>query len=268
MLRKSHYVALALATVLVLILLNLPAHTAGRLKLAVGSLFLPLFGLARASHQLAGQAGDTLLTRSQLLRQLDQLTRTNQELQIRGMQADALQRENDQLRQMLEWRRQYPWRVKLATVIARDPANWWQTVEIDLGSRDGVQVDMAVMTPEGLVGRVSSVNPYNSQVALIGNPNCKVSAIIRDTGETGVIVGSGGPLDNSMVVMSYLSSSSTLKPGAEVRTSGMGGLFREGIVIGRIAEDAHAVDFGLMTETRVKLAANLGALEEVWVMLQ
>jgi rod shape-determining protein MreC len=268
MLKKPHYMALAIVGLLALIVLNLPAHTAGRLKLAVGGLFLPLFGLSRASHQLAGRAGDALLTRSELIRQLDQLRRTNQDLEISAMQAAAISRENDQLRQLVEWQRQSPWKLKLANVIARDPANWWQTIQIDVGSRDGVQVDMAVLTTDGLVGRVSSVNPYNSQVALVGNPNCKVSAIIESTRETGVILGAASPLDNSLVTMSYLSANSSLKPGSKVTTSGLGGIFRPGIVVGQIAEDAHVVDFGLMTETRVKLAANLGALEEVWVLFQ
>ena len=58
----------------------------------------------------------------------------------------------------------------------RDPANWWRTVQIDLGSRDGIQTNQPVLTAEGLVGRVSSVSYVSSQVVLIGDPNCRVSA--------------------------------------------------------------------------------------------
>src|SRR6266478_3271446 len=68
-------------------------------------------------------------------------------------------RENEQLRQLLGWSRQMPWNLKLANVVQRDPANWWQTVFIDAGSRDGMRVDLPVMTSAGLVGRISAVYP-------------------------------------------------------------------------------------------------------------
>src|SRR3954471_6954673 len=101
MLRRSHYIALGLVGLLTLIVLNLPTHTAGRIKLAIGSFFLPLFGLSRTAQQLTGEAGDALVPRAELLRQIDQLRRTNQQMQIRAMQGDAVLRENAQLRQLI-----------------------------------------------------------------------------------------------------------------------------------------------------------------------
>ncbi len=53
----------------------------------------------------------------------------------------------------------HPWKLKLANVILRDPANWWRTLQIDLGSRDGVRENLPVLTPDGLVGRVSVRRP-------------------------------------------------------------------------------------------------------------
>ncbi len=60
MLRRPHYIALGLIVLLTLVILNLPGHTTARLKLAIGSLFLPLFGLAGSAHQPAGTAGDAV----------------------------------------------------------------------------------------------------------------------------------------------------------------------------------------------------------------
>src|SRR5581483_1910173 len=105
MFRKPHYIALALVGLLTLIVLNLPSHTAARLKLAVGSLFLPLFGLSPASHQLAGKADGALHLRSEVERPLDELRRANQEQQSRAMQADTNSRENDWLHDMVGWQR-------------------------------------------------------------------------------------------------------------------------------------------------------------------
>jgi rod shape-determining protein MreC len=83
----------------------------------------------------------------------------------------------------------------------------------------------------------------------------------RDTG----IIGPSGPLDTEFVVLGYLSKNANLKPAQSVVTSGEGGIFPKGIPIGKIV-DEQTVDYGLRTEARVRLAANLNALEEVWVM--
>jgi rod shape-determining protein MreC len=247
--------------------LNLPHNAANRIKLAIGSLFIPGFGVSKSAKQLLGNAGDALVSRSELLRQNEQYRQVNQQLQIRAMQADALQRENDQLRQLLGSERQFPWKLKLANVIARDPANWWHDIQIDIGSHDGIRVDMPVMTPAGLVGRVSAVGLTSSQVVLIGSQECKVAALVDKTGDNGVITSFSSPLDNSLVTMSFLSSNSSLKPGQRVITWGEGNIFPKGILIGEIVEDPHQAELGY-NEARVKLAANLGALEEVWVVMR
>jgi rod shape-determining protein MreC len=116
-----------------------------------------------------------------------------------------------------------------------------------------------------LIGRVSSVDQFKSQIILIGDPNCRVSARVENPTHDIGVLGAGGPLDDSLVGLSYLSSGANLKSGQSVVTSGEGGIFPPGIPIGQIV-DAQQVEFGLYTEARVKLNANLGALEEVWVL--
>jgi len=267
MFKRPHYIAFGLVGLLTLIVLTLPNNTANQIKLAVGSLFLPFFGLAKSSHQLAAQAGEAVTPRAELVRQNEQLRRTNQWLELRAMQADALRHENDGLRQQLHWQARAAWKLKLASVVARDPANWWLTIQIDLGSRDGVKTNAPVLTPEGLVGRVYAVGPASSQVMLLGNPNCRVSAMSEIGGAAGIIVGAASPLENSILTMSYLSSENNLKPGQMIVTSDAGGTFPKGVVIGQAFEAPHPVEFGLYSEVRVKLAVDLGALEEVWVLM-
>ncbi len=79
-------------------------------------------------------------------------------------------------------------------------------------------------------------------------------------------LGPSGPLETELALLSYLPRTSSLKPGQNVVTSGLGGIFPKGIAIGKVV-DARPVEFGLYVEARVKLAANLNALEEVWVLL-
>jgi len=267
MLKRPHYFALGLVVLLTLIVLNLPHHAASQIKLAIGSAFLPLFGFSKVSHQALGRASDAIVPRAELLRQNELLRHTNQELQVGAMQGDGALRENDQLRQLIGWEKQQPWKLKLANVIARDPANWWHNIQIDVGSRDGVLTNMPVLSSDGLVGRISTVSLTSSQVSLIGSADCKVGALVEPGRDTGVITGTSSPVDNTLVTLSYLSSSSNLKPGQKVVTWGEGRIFPKDIVIGQIAEDSRPVEMGY-NEARVKLAANLGALEEVWVLLR
>jgi rod shape-determining protein MreC len=267
MFKQKNYLALGAVVFVAVVLLSLPTRATARLKLAVGSWFLPLFGLAGAAQQLPADLADSVLPRRELLKQIDDLRRENQQLKEQQIQTTAIARENDQLRNLLGWQRQAPWKLKPANVVMRDPANWWHTVQIDLGSRDGIQTNMPVLTAEGLVGRVASVSYLSSQVVLVGDPNCRISALVDNASHDMGVLTPGGPLDTSLVPLGYLASTANLKPGQNVFTSGLGGVFPKGIPIGKIY-DAQPVEYGLATEARVKLNANLGALEQVWVLIK
>jgi len=250
-----------------LVILNLPGHAAARLKLTLGSVFVPLFGLADKSSDLAGRAVDSALPRGTVVRENVALRRENQALRLQALQAEETARENDRLRRLAGWQARQPWRLKLANVVLRDPANWWRTVEIDLGSRDGIKTNMPVLAMEGLVGRVSAVKLTRSQVVLVGDPNCRVSALVQNEARDTGVIGASGPLDGTLVEMSYLSRNADLRPGQTVMTSGLGGIFPKGIPIGRVV-DAQPAEYGLNVMARVRLGANLSALEEVWVLTE
>jgi rod shape-determining protein MreC len=267
MLKKKHYLAFGAVALVALLIFSLPQRATSRLKLAAGSLFLPLFGLLNTTQQLPVDAADAVMPRRALLKEVAELRRENQQLSIQMKQAAAVERENDQLRALFGWQRQTPWKLKLANVVMRDPVNWWRTVQIDLGRRDGIAENMSVLTPEGLVGRVSAVGFTRSQVVLLGDPNCHVSALVENPAHDIGIITASGPIDSSLADLTYLSGNADLKPGQNVVTSGEGGIFPRGIPIGQIV-DSRPVEFGLYTEARVKLAANLGALEQVWVLFR
>ncbi len=123
------------------------------------------------------------------------------------------------------------------------------------------------MTQDGLIGRISSVGYSRSQVILIGDPNCRVSALVKNTAQDTGILSASGPLNSSLADLTYLTSGANLKSGEQVITSGIGGVFPRGIPVGEVV-DSRPVEFGLYTEARVKLNVNLGALEEVLVLTQ
>ena len=265
MFKQKHYLALGAVTLVTVLLLSLPSRAVSHLKLGIGGLFLPLFGAVNAARQLPDRAADAVLPRGELLKKIENLRRENQEFKVRRQQTDAIARENDQLRTLVGWQRQQPWKLKLASVALRDPANWWRTVQIDVGKPDGVTTNLPVLTADGLVGRVSSVGYTRSQVVLIEDPACRVSARVLNPAHDLGVISPGGPMENSLVNLSYLSGNANLKPGQLVITSGEGGIVPAGIPIGQIADSSQA-EFGLYTAARVKLSANLGALDQVWIL--
>jgi len=265
MLKRPHYIALSLVVALTLIILNLPGQTMARLKLGIGNSFLPLFGLTSSSRRLLERAGETVVPRGELLRQNEALRQENQQLQLQVKEADKTAQENERLRKLLGWQQRSRLKLKLARVVLSDPANWWRSVRIDLGTRDGISNNLPVLTPQGfLVGRVAQVTLTGSQVVLLGDPNCKVAARVdNSSGDTGII-GASGPLESGFVEMGFLSRNANLKPGQLVRTSGKGGVFPENIPIGNVV-DTRLVESGLSSVARIKLTADLTALDEVWV---
>jgi rod shape-determining protein MreC len=265
MFKRKNYLALGAVVLVAVLVMSLPASATSRFKLVISSWFLPLFGLANAAQQLPADLADSALPRRELLRQINSLRLENEQLKTQQLQALATARENDQLRDLLGWEKQVPWKLKLAKVVMRDPANWWRSVEIDLGSRDGLRVNLPVLTADGLVGRISSVRLTSSQVVLIGDPNCRVSALVENSAHDIGVLNASDKLDPSLVDLSYLTIGANLQPGQNVITSGLGGIFPKGIPIGKVM-DAQAVEFGLATDARVKLNANPGELEEVWVL--
>jgi rod shape-determining protein MreC len=258
---------LGAAVALAMVLLNLPGHTTARLKMALSSLYLPLFGLASSAQKLGEAGGMRAIPKGALIEQVEKLRSENEELRFQAMQNQEIARENAVLRDAVGWAKTKPWKLRLARVISRDPANWWRTLQIDLGHNQGVARNMPVITAQGLIGRVSDAGANRSRVILIGDPQCHVSAVVdnanRDTGILGP--GEASVLDESIVELSFLPRNSQAIPGQKVFTSGLGEFFPKAIPIGVIAE-TNSVSYGLYLAARVKLSANLSELEEVWVL--
>lgn len=264
--KRPYYLALGAVLMIALTALNLPGPIALRVKLVWGSAFMPLVGLANSVGDLGDRTAAAILPRSLLARQLEGLRQDNQRLQLQLVQLQAAALENQRLRQAVGFPATTPWRLRLARIIGHDPANWWRSALIDLGSRDGIRTNQPVLTSNGLVGRITEVAFTRSRVLLVGDPNCQVAAGIEQSRDKGVIAPDEASFDRQVVSLTYVPTSANLQPGAMVVTSGDGGVFPKGIPIGRII-DVQTNAYGLHLEARVRLTANLNRLEEVWVIL-
>src|SRR5271154_5117085 len=113
MFKRNNYFALGAVVLVAVLMLSLPTRATSRLKLAIGSLFLPLFGLASTGQQLPVDLANSVLPRRELLKQIDNLQRENGQLKIQSQQAAATVRENAQLRALIGWEQKTTWNLKL-----------------------------------------------------------------------------------------------------------------------------------------------------------
>jgi rod shape-determining protein MreC len=238
---------------------------AGRQAAAVGTqLFAPLeLGLSQAAGGIA-HFGDTVRHAGELARQNDAYRQEIDRLQAQAVQARELQLENADLRQLLGLRAQATLGTMLSVnVIARDPVSIVQAVTVDRGAQDGVTVNAPVITWRGVVGRVVEVHPSSSKVLLTTDVNSAVSARIQaeDSRATGTIRGTG----DGRLIMQYVPREDPLRTGDLAITSGIGGTFPAGLVVGKVVQ-VRQKDVEVFQEALVEPAVDMRNLERLYVL--
>lgn len=180
---------------------------------------------------------DGLKTLKQLEEDNQRLSVANKELSATNQTLRGLEAENNRLRNALGYRERSVFQLMPARIIARDASTWYQTIKIDRGSAELIEPDMPVLTEEGLVGKTTIVSAHSSVVVLIADENCRVAASIEGTREQGIVRGDrlsdqGQPL----IGLHFLSKQANLHPGQKIYTSGVGGVFPSGVLIGAVRE--------------------------------
>jgi rod shape-determining protein MreC len=170
--------------------------------------------------------------------------------------------ENYRLSHLLEIRNRVGTETLAAKVIGKDATNWFRTILIDKGANEGIQRHMAVVTPEGLVGRVVDVTALAARVQLITDPESAVGVLIQRSRVAGVAAGIHG----GIVQIKYLPLMADVIVGDRVITSGMGGIFPKGIPLGRVLTSSRPTNGALFQETEVQPLAEFSRLEEVMVL--
>jgi rod shape-determining protein MreC len=268
------YVGLPLAVV---VLLNLPVPAALRLKsgtrdgLAPFQNMLSLF--VRGAHDaLASTLG---AVRFETERQRLQSEIGALRLQVQTLK--ALEQDNEALRRQVAFRERQRCRLVLCEVVTRgDAGGWWQTIQLNRGSADGVGLNMAAITADGLVGKTVKVSRQTCDVLLITDPNCKVACEVQGARAFGILRGTGvslvGNAELEMLYsmpacqMDYLHRDTDVPAGTPVLTSEISGVYPEGLLVGRVAHSALDAS-KLYRRAEVVPAADLGRLRYVFVVL-
>jgi rod shape-determining protein MreC len=171
--------------------------------------------------------------------------------------------ENKRLEKLLSFKHKLPFSTVAARVIGRDSSNWISALIIDKGSKDNLRVGMPVIGGVGLVGKLVEVGSSTSRVLLINDSNFKVAALIQDSRDEGIVSGSLG----GKCRMYFLSLESEVKTNDRVITSGLGGVFPKGLLIGRVI-DVDIDASGLMKNCLIEPTTDLSRLEEVLIILK
>lgn len=193
----------------------------------------------------------------------DALKRRVAELEVQLQHEHAVAARSQRLQALMDLKAQAMAPTLAAEVIAGNPDPVMRTVTIDRGSADGVQPDMAVIAPGGVVGRIiAPVAQHAARVQLIIDRNAAAGALTDRSRAGGMVVGVEA---NPPLRMELVSNFADVKPGDAVVASGVDGIFPKGYAIGRI-ETADRGS-GLYFTITVRPSVDFSSLEEVLVVL-
>ncbi len=181
-------------------------------------------------------------------------------LEQAALAEDAMQ--GHRLQALLGFQEHYVATTVAAQVIGGSGSDSSRVLYIDKGSNDGLRPDQAVITPDGIVGKLRDVFPRTSQVLLINDQTSGAGVLLETTRTRAILRGSVA----GQIQINNLTPDSRIKPGEQVLTSGGDQVFPRGLMVGTIESIAPDPDHQPYTLIRIKPAANLWQLEEVLVI--
>lgn len=169
--------------------------------------------------------------------------------------------ENKRLRKLLGFKKRSGFKLTPAKVIGVDADRIVNSILIDMGRNTGIEVNMPVVTAEGLVGKIIDVFPKTALVQLLLDRNCRVSAIVQRSRTLGIVEWERG----NVCKLKNVPVRSDVQVGDVVVSSGMGGVFPKGIEIGQVSE-LDQEKGRLFKKIKVIPSVDFAHLEEVFVL--
>ncbi len=221
-----------------------------RVRMAVIDKVIPNFSWATSPLTGAMNVLRSARSYTRIYQQNQDLRRELQ--QMMAWKEAALQREQENARLLdLNNVRLDPKFTKITGVVLADSGSpFRQTVLLNVGQRDGIINGWAAMDGIGLVGRIAGVGERTSRVILLGDTSSRVAVKIESNGQTALVVGD----NTSRPPIEFLENSETVYPGDRIVTSGDGGVFPSGILVGQVTQTPSG-------RLRVRLAADMQRLE-------
>ena len=180
----------------------------------------------------------------------------------------SLEEEIQELKDVLELNRTLTEYTPInATILSRNKSYWFNQIMIDKGSKDGIKEDMAVVTKDGLVGKISRVYRNSSEIKLITSDdvNYKVSVTIQTGNGDSYAILNGYDSDTECVMVTGVDKMSTVKQGDTIITSGLGGMFPGGIYVG-VVQDIKSDKYDLSKTLYIKTSQDFNNIHYVTVL--
>jgi len=182
------------------------------------------------------------------------------QLRIRLQQEQEAASQTRTLRGLLDLRQRVALDTVAASVIGGGASPDFRTITIDIGTRAGLANDMAVVAPEGVVGRVIGASALAAKVQLLIDRNAAAGVVDERSRAQGIIVGMG----TGELQLTYVSGTADVKTGDTVVTSGIDGLYPKGFVVGQVESVQRSA--GEYSLVRVRPSVDFSSLENVLVV--
>ena len=197
---------------------------------------------------------------------LEELKRENESLKAEQNRYSEVLAENIRLRNLLKFKQGYTsYNMVGASVIERDYGGWTHTMVIDRGEDSGIKKYMPVIIPSGLVGFVSEVYMNSSRVQLLLDPRTTVGGIVQRPASRVVSMVSGNSGNPGLLSFMSLPKESDVIKGDIIVTSGYGGVYPKGLVIGTV-EQVDVDSEGGTQSAEIRPAADFAHMEEVFII--
>lgn len=179
--------------------------------------------------------------------------------EINSLREEAMS--SERLAALLEFKTTSDVETIAARIIGRNASNWYQTVVLDKGEEDGIEIEMGAITPAGVVGQVVKVASSTSIVLLLTDPNVAIPGLVQRTRDEGIVQGTS----QGLIHMKYIPPLSPIQKGDTIVTSGLTEGFSRGILIGQV-QAVQTQEGDLFQSATLSPSVNFSKLEEVLII--
>ena len=234
----------------------------------VGSVISPLQKIIYNANDKLKGSFDFFINFSKVKQENEELAAKNAELENKLIEYNRMKEENTTLREMFDYSQaNQNYNYLGCNIVGYSGGNISNGYIIDKGTNDGVKKDMVVITPAGLVGKVTKSESNYSIVQTILNENIAVASMVESTRETtGILQGITDNKKKNLTILSNVSIESEVKEGDVILTSGLGGMYPQEIRIGEVVS-VEVDSVGIMKKAIVKPYVDFNKLEGLFVVV-
>lgn len=262
--KKLNILALLIFIAAVVYVFTIDTPTTRDIQSRVMTVLSPfIHSSAKVEESLSGAVSSPEDPR-ELARENERLKVEVERLRIISLKHAQSLEENNKLRELNGFKQAAPFKMTAARVIKRVSSTWWNSMIIDKGLLDGLAPDSPVITASGLIGKTGTLGSHMAEIILLTDEKCRISARIEGTAEQGILAGERGGLDlRPDLKLRFLNKNVLINPGTNVLTTGEGGVFPQGLLVGRVKRFENG---DLSGEAIVEPAVDFSLLEYVFVV--